>query len=69
MPTLLEPFAVSLKVARRLCGDMSRSRIYDALGRGELEAVKDGRKTLITMRSIRARQENLPRANIRPASR
>ena len=69
MSATLEPFAVPLKEARRLLGDMSHSRIYDIIGRGELEAVKDGGKTLITTRSIRARQEALPRAKIKPTVR
>jgi hypothetical protein len=62
----LEPFAVPLKEARRLLGDKSHGALYDAIGRGELEAIKDGAKTLITLRSIRARQQSLPAAKVRP---
>jgi hypothetical protein len=69
MPNTVEPFAVPLKEAQRLLGDMSHSQIYNVIGRGELEAVKDGGKTLITMRSIWARQESLPPAKIRAAAR
>jgi hypothetical protein len=60
----LEPFAVPIKVARELLGNKSQAGIYDALAKGELEGLKDGAKTLITMRSIRARQQSLPRAKI-----
>ena len=57
-----EPFALSVKDARPLLGNRSFSSIYEMLNRGELEAVKDGKRTLITLASIRARQEALPRA-------
>jgi hypothetical protein len=66
MDNTLEPYAVPLKEAQRLLGDMSHSQIYNVIGKGELEAVKDGGKTLVTVRSIRARQEALPRAKIKP---
>jgi hypothetical protein len=56
----LEPFAVSVKEARRLLGGKSAAGLYQALAHGELEAIKDGKKTLITMRSIRKRQQSLP---------
>jgi IS30 family transposase len=65
MSNPFEPYAVSLTEARRLLGDMSHSRIYEVIGQGQLEAIKDGQKTLVTMRSIRARQESLPPAKIR----
>jgi hypothetical protein len=64
----LEPFAVPTKEARRLLGNKSNASLYTAIARGELEAIKDGKKTLITTRSIRRRQENLPRAQIRGRS-
>jgi hypothetical protein len=65
MSNVIEPFAVPLKEARRLLGNKSHGATYAAIGRGELEAVKDGKKTLITLRSIRARQESLPSAKIK----
>jgi hypothetical protein len=61
----LQPFAVPLHEAARLLGNKSRAGIYQAIAGGELEAIKDGRRTLITLRSIRARQESLPAADIR----
>jgi hypothetical protein len=38
-----------------------RSSIYEAITRGELEAVKDGSRTFITTESIRRRTAALPR--------
>jgi hypothetical protein len=61
-----EPFALSVKDARPLLGNRSFSSIYEMLNRGELEAVKDGKRTLITLSSIRARQEALPKATFGP---
>jgi excisionase family DNA binding protein len=57
------PFTVTIKTASLLTG-ISRSRIYEAIGRGELDAVKDGERTLITMASIERRQSALPKAKI-----
>jgi hypothetical protein len=58
-------YAVPLQEAARLLGNKSRAGMYEAIAAGELEAIKDGRKTLITMRSICARQESLPPAKVR----
>jgi hypothetical protein len=69
MPVLPEPFAVSVKDARPLLGNRSLSSIYEMLARNELDAVKDGKRTLITLASIRRRQEALPKATFRPTSR
>src|SRR5260370_38773534 len=57
------PFTVTIKTASLLTG-VRRSRIYEAIGRGELDAVKDGERTLITMASIERRQSALPKAKI-----
>jgi hypothetical protein len=48
----LTPFAVAIPRTQQLLGDKSRSEVYAAAGRGELDAVKDGAKTLITVASI-----------------
>jgi hypothetical protein len=66
MPASPEPFAVSVKDARPLLGNRSLSSIYEMLARNELVAVKDGKRTLITLASIRARQEALPKATFGP---
>ena len=61
MPISLEPYAVSIKDACILLGNRSPNTVYGMLAKGELEAVKDGTRTLIVTASIRARQEALPR--------
>jgi hypothetical protein len=60
-----KPIAVRIDEARAMSGGISRDEIYRAIGRGELEAVKDGRRTLITVASLEARIRRLPRADIR----
>jgi hypothetical protein len=62
----LEPYAVPLREAMRLLGDKSHSTLYELLGRGQLNAVKDGVKTLITLESIRRYSAGLPPAKIKP---
>ena len=58
---VLEPYAVRIPEAKRLLGKC-KTGIYQALWRGDLEAIKDGDSTLITVESIKRYQENLPRA-------
>jgi hypothetical protein len=65
----LEPLAVPVPTAGHLLGDKSNSEIYEAIGRGDLVALKDGRKTLITLQSIRAYITALPRASIKLPNR
>jgi hypothetical protein len=62
----LEPFAVTIPESQRLLGDKSHSALYELLGSGKLVAVKDGKKTLITLESIRDYMAGLPRAKIKP---
>jgi hypothetical protein len=62
----LKPFGVSLSEAARLQGHGrtkggGRNAIYEQIERGELEAYKDGRLTMVTLESIERRQANLPR--------
>jgi hypothetical protein len=62
----LKPFAVSIREAARLQGlgrkpGGGRNSIYQQIARGELEAVKDGAFTKITLASIERRQACLPR--------
>lgn len=61
---LPEPLNVTFPVARHITGD-SIPTLYRAAARGELEVVKVGRSSRITMASIRRRQANLPRAKFR----
>jgi hypothetical protein len=57
--------AVPPKIAQALLG-FGRSKLYEELGKGNLDAVKDGARTLITVESIRRRQASLPRATFKP---
>jgi hypothetical protein len=61
----LAPITVTIAQCMRITGK-SRSAVYEAIGRGELEAVKDGKLTLITFKSIKRRQAGLPSAKIAP---
>jgi hypothetical protein len=60
--TDVRPYAVCLKETQRLLGGISRARVYILIGRGELTAIKDGKRTLVTLSSIEARQRALPLA-------
>jgi excisionase family DNA binding protein len=65
MSDTIKPITVSVQECARIIG-ISRSMIYEAIGQGELDAVKDGDRTLVTMTSIERRQAALPRAKIKP---
>jgi hypothetical protein len=54
------PIMVTIPDAMRLTG-WGRSKIYGDIGNGELEAVKDGNRTLIIYESILRRVAALPR--------
>jgi hypothetical protein len=64
---LLSPLVhhVRPEIAQAILG-MKRSKMYEALGRGELTAVKDGPRTLITVESIREYQARRPVAKFTP---
>ena len=51
-PQPMEPIAVRIPEAIRLTG-MSRSRLYDLMGSGEIEFVKVGASTLVLVASLR----------------
>lgn len=63
--TYLKPVAVPIKVARILLGGKARSEVYAAIGRGQLVALKDAKKTLVTVASIESYMANLPPAQIK----
>jgi excisionase family DNA binding protein len=65
MSDIIKPITVSVQECARIIG-ISRSMIYEAIGQGELDAHKDGDRTLITMASIERRQAALPKAKIKP---
>jgi hypothetical protein len=62
----LKPFAVSMPVAQALMGGKARSEVYLCIKRGEVDAIKDGEKTLIVLSTIERRQTGLPRAVMSP---
>ena len=60
------PELATIADIQRMCGGESRASIYRALGRGELLAVKRGRRTLILLESARQRIRDLPPAAFKP---
>jgi hypothetical protein len=60
------PFAVPIADAQKILGRKARSQIYEAIGRGELEAVKDGNKTLVIVSSIISYCSRMKSAKIKP---
>jgi hypothetical protein len=62
--------AVPIPKARLALGDMGRSKLYQELAAGNLRAVKQGARTLITVESIRSYQETRRKpATFRPPVR
>jgi hypothetical protein len=61
----LKPRAVPIRVAQRLLGNKARSELYKQVGLGNLDALKDGNKTLITTASIERYMAALPPAKIK----
>lgn len=54
----LEPISVRIRTAVQLTG-ISRSRIYELIAAGEIEAIKVGRSTLIPYRCLKRLVEPL----------
>jgi excisionase family DNA binding protein len=63
----MEPIALTIGEAVAV-SRTSRTAIYAALKRGELQARKRGKRTLILASDLRAWLENLPRLETRPAA-
>jgi hypothetical protein len=61
----VEPLAVSPRDASRKMG-IGRSRVYELMNAGELDAYKDGARTLILVASIEARLARLKRYQASP---
>lgn len=59
------PINVSVADAVLISG-LSRSEVYRRLAAKDLEAVKSGKRTLITMDSVRSFLAKLPKATFRP---
>jgi excisionase family DNA binding protein len=55
----MEPLAVSVKEAARIVG-VSRSRLYELIGSGQVEARKIGSRTIIPTDSLRALVADAP---------
>jgi hypothetical protein len=62
----ISPVAVPVGDAQKILGNKSRSQVYESIGRGELVALKDNSKTLITIASIKAYIARLQPAQIKP---
>lgn len=60
MKQIFNPIAMGIPDAVRVSG-ISRSAIYNALKRGELRAIKAGKRTLITVSDLQAYLGALPR--------
>src|SRR6185503_3945597 len=56
---MTSPLAYSVSAACRV-GGVGRTKLYQAIGRGELRAVKSGRRTLILSEDLRAWLQALP---------
>lgn len=64
--SLLAPLVLHVrpKIVQAILG-IGRSKLYEEIGNGKLDAVKDGNQTLITTKSILAYQEKRPAAVIK----
>jgi excisionase family DNA binding protein len=56
--------AMTIETATEQSG-LSRSRLYDLMGAGEIDSRKIGRRTMILSESLKNYIERQPRANIR----
>lgn len=64
MRDMNQPLAVTIPGAVSMTG-LGRSRIYELIGTGTLEARKAGRRTLVMTDSLRAYLSTLPPASVR----
>lgn len=60
----MDAFTLTIEDATRVSG-LSRSRLYEILARGEIEARKAGKRTLIVAESLKSYVERLPPATFR----
>ena len=60
------PELATIADIQKMNGGESRASIYRALARGELQAVKRGRRTLIIVESARERIRKMPPASFKP---
>jgi excisionase family DNA binding protein len=59
----LEPLTITVEQTCRLTNE-SKTQVYNLIAAGEYEAIKSGRKTLITYASIKKRISNLPKLEL-----
>jgi len=57
----LEPMLCSIQAATKIIGRCERS-IIDAIARGEIQAVKSDRRTLVVVQSLKDYVASLPKA-------
>ena len=62
---ITEPLVVSLRQASRILGDKAITYVYQLGNEGRLDLRKDGRKTVVTMASLRSYCETLPVAQLK----
>lgn len=60
----MRPYSMTLVTAEEFSG-IKRSRLYDLMGQGAIQAVKSGRRTLILSASLERYLANLPAATMR----
>ena len=60
----IEPYALTINDAARFAG-WTRSEVYRRLNTGDIYAVKNGKRTLVLMDSLRAYLQELPPATFR----
>jgi excisionase family DNA binding protein len=63
-PAMHTPYAFTVNDAAAYSG-IGRTRLYELIGAGKLEALKAGKRTLIVSDSLRRYLETLPRADVR----
>jgi hypothetical protein len=64
----LEPALVPIKVGCEFLA-VSPAEMYRLLGRGDVEGVKAGKRTLLRFQSLKIRAASLPPAKIKPPTR
>ena len=62
------PLCVRINVAARMIG-LGRTKLYELIGNGEVEAIKVGKATLVTTASLNAMIERRCAGRQQPAAR
>lgn len=64
----LEPMLISIADGKKLIGNPCLDTIYKLIGRGEIEARKAGRRTLLVVPSLKRYAASLPPAKVKKPS-